>query len=88
MVECNDTRAAERDQTTWTVQTQPDKYGSYVNSVTFLDACVLLFGLIQQQALRRVGGQALSDKDTLSGRTGRQRTAFFRKIWTLDRVEA
>lgn len=29
MVECNDTRAAERDQTTWTVQTQPDKYGSY-----------------------------------------------------------
>ena len=29
MVECNDTRAAERDQTTWTVQTQPDNYGSY-----------------------------------------------------------
>ena len=32
MVECNDTRAAERDQTTWTVQTQPDKYGSYLGS--------------------------------------------------------
>lgn len=30
MVECNDTRAAEREQTTWTVQTQPDKYGSYL----------------------------------------------------------
>ena len=45
MVECNDTRAAERDQTTWTVQTQPDKYGSYFNSVTFLDASVLFFGI-------------------------------------------
>ena len=40
MVECNDTRAAERDQTTWTIQTQPDKYESYfecyfLNSVLF-----------------------------------------------------
>ena len=48
MVECNDTRAAERDQTTWTVQTQPDKYGSYFNSLTFIDDCVFLFGIVPQ----------------------------------------